>query len=190
MIVLRLNPTFVIFLMVTAGYITGQLLYLYNPYLLLYLIQFNPLIIYYHFYWELVTSILVTPSFFDYAFNSVALYFIYYLYRGEEGVKEIAIFLLTGVFGNLLYLIVYPNGLPSAGASGGIFGILAYYSLLDYLREKQSGGLIILLGALILSDTLLLPFLNINVLAHIGGTVSGLILALVAYKLSERSTSL
>ena len=190
MIVLRLNPTLVIFLMVTAGYVTGQLLYLYNPYLLYYLIQYNPLIIYYHFYWQLLTSIVVTPSLIDYAFNSIALYFIYYLYRGREGMKEIFIFILTGVFGNVLYLIVYPNGLPSAGASGGIFGLLAYYSLLDYLRERQSGGLIILVAALILSYSLLLPFLNINILAHIGGTISGLLLALVAYKLSERSTSL
>ncbi|MEJ2780638.1 rhomboid family intramembrane serine protease [Stygiolobus sp. CP850M] len=184
----RIPITVLIMILVGSGYIVGQVLELLNPYYLLFLVQYNPLIIYYHFYWELITSILITPSFIDFGFNEIALYIMYYLFRSKEGVVEIAIFFITGVFGNLLYLLVYPNGLPSAGASGGIFGLLSFYAVYEYLKKNEKGGLILLIVALILSD--FIPFLQVNVLAHIGGTIGGLLFSLLLFKVRHEQRSI
>ena len=185
---LSLPATITIMVLVGIGYAIGQILYFLNPYYLVFLIQFNELIIEYHFYWELVTSILVTPSVIDFSFNEIALYLIYYLFRSKEGKIELLIFFLTGIFGNILYLLIYPNGLPSAGASGGIFGILAFYALYEFMKEREKGGIILLVAALLLSD--FFPFLQVNILAHIGGTLSGLLLSLLLFKLRHEQRSI
>ncbi len=88
--------------------------------------------------------------------------------RGEEMFslpEYIGIYLLSGLAGNLLSLIVGPN-LISVGASGAIFGLFGACAI--YVRRSIGQSII---SALIFSFFLLLISSgeNINYLAHIGG---------------------
>ncbi|AHC50928.1 rhomboid family protein [Sulfolobus acidocaldarius SUSAZ] len=170
--------------LITIGFIVGLILEFVNPFLLFLLIQYNRLVIDYHFYWQLLTSIFVTPSILDWLFNTAALYFMYWLYKSRSAKLEVPIFLVSGIIGNLVYLLFDPNGPPSAGASGGIFGLLSFYALNDYLEKREKNGLLLLLLIFLLSN--LFPFLNVNVYAHIGGVIAGLLLSLILYKTFRR----
>lgn len=179
----NMKPTVILIALITIGYIIGQVLYIQNSLLLYYLIQVNYLILKYGFYWQLITSIFVTPSFFDWAFNTIALYFIYWLYRGNAGKIEYIVFLISGIVGNVFSLYLYPPITSSAGASGGIFGLFAYYAVTDYLRDKQLNqiAIILLVAIFIMSDAL--PFFNVDIWAHTGGIVTGILLSLLLFKI-------
>lgn len=178
-----MKSTIVIMILVTIGYIIGQILYLTNSPLLYYLIQVNYLVLKYGFYWQLVTSIFVTPSAIDWAFNTVALYFIYWLYRSRDGKIEYIVFLLSGIIGNIFSLLLYPPLTASSGASGGIFGVFAYYAVSDYLKDRKANEIAILLlvAIFILSD--IFP-INVDIWAHTGGVITGILLSFLFFKLN------
>ena len=178
-----MKATIVIMILVTLGYIVGQILSFNNSPLLYYLIQVNYLVLKYGFYWQLITSIFVTPSAIDWLFNTIALYFIYWLYRSRAGKIEYMVFLLAGVIGNIFSLLFYPPLTASAGASGGIFGVFAYYAVTDYLRDKETNeiAIVLLIATFILSD--ILP-LNVDIWAHVGGILTGILLSLLFFKLN------
>jgi len=178
-----MKATIVIMIFVTLGYIIGQILSFTKSPLLYYLIQVNFLVLKYRFYWQLITSIFVTPSVVDWIFNTIALYFIYWLYRSQAGKIECIVFLVAGVVGNIFSLLFYPPLTASAGASGGIFGVFAYYAVSDYLKDKKANEIAIILLALtfVLSD--ILP-LNVDIWAHIGGIITGILLSFLFFKLN------
>ncbi|BFH73179.1 rhomboid family intramembrane serine protease [Sulfurisphaera javensis] len=180
-----MKSTVVLIISITIGYIIGQILSLQSSFLLYYLIQINYLILKYGFYWQLLTSIFITPSFFDWAFNAIALYFIYWLYKSQAGKLEYLVFLLSGIVGNLFSLFLYSPLTASAGASGGIFGLFAYYAVSDYLKDKQVNkiAIILLLAVFIMSDTL--PFFDVDIWAHTGGILTGVLLSLLLFKIYE-----
>lgn len=105
--------------------------------------------------------------------------------------RFISIYLISGVFGNLLSLVFQGNTAVSGGASGAIFGI--YGALLVYLwlnrfiinlREFQ----LLFWGALAFSlATIIFGFIipGIDNAAHIGGFVAGLLCS--AYCSTESS---
>ena len=181
-----MKPTIVIMMLVTIGYIIGQFLYFINPPLLYYLIQINYFVLKYGFYWQLITSIFVTPSVIDWSFNIIALYFIYWLYRSRDGKIEYIVFLLAGVIGNIFSLLLYPPLTASSGASGGIFGVFAYYAVSDYLKDRKTNEIAIFLltAIFILSDINILP-LNVDIWAHTGGIITGILLSLLFFKLNK-----
>jgi rhomboid protease GluP len=101
--------------------------------------------------------------------------------RAEElfDTKEyLLIYLLSGLSGNLLSLFI-PE-MVSAGASGAIFGIFGAVTI--YVRRAIGQSI---LGALLFSFFLLVISLGleVNVLAHLGGLVAGL---LIGYVLATR----
>lgn len=124
----------------------------------------------------LVTSIIVAPpnllGLEDVALNAVALVFIdrllVYTYTPRQ---YYAVFLATGVFGNMLSLVSGPN-FASFGASGGIFGLLAGAVTFNYAVSGK------------INSSLLMWFLiwfflssvgaNVNWVAHLGGALLGL----------------
>jgi len=181
-----MKATIVIMILVTLGYIIGQILSSTHSLLLYYLIQVNYFVLYYGFYWQLITSIFVTPSIADWLFNTIALYFIYWLYRSQNGKMEYIVFLLAGIIGNIFSLLLYPPLTASSGASGGIFGVFAYYAVSDYLKDRKANEIaIFLLAAIfILSDINILP-LNVDIWAHTGGVITGILLSLLTFKLNE-----
>lgn len=180
-----MKATIFLIILVTIGYVIGQILSFINTPILYYLIQVNYYVLYYGYYWQLITSIFVTPSVFDWFFNTLALYFIYWLYKGESGKLEILIFLISGIVGNILSLLLYPPFTASSGASGGIFGVFAYYTVSDYLRDRQVNqiAIFLLVAVFILSDVF--PLLNVDIWAHVGGVTTGILLSLLFFKLNE-----
>ena len=105
-------------------------------------------------------------------------------------VKTFIIFMYSGIVGNLLSLILMDNNTISAGASGAIFGFmgaLLYFSLNQrtYMGEALKNQI---LPVIIVN--LLVGFMvpGINIYAHIGGLVGGIIISTflgIKYKTSK-----
>jgi rhomboid protease GluP len=95
--------------------------------------------------------------------------------RAEElfSTKEyLAIYLLSGLSGNLLTLLLGPN-MISVGASGAIFGLFGAVTI--YIRRAVGQSII---SALMYAFFLLLlnSGYGVNVVAHFGGLAVGLLL--------------
>jgi rhomboid protease GluP len=93
--------------------------------------------------------------------------------EGMFDIKEyLLIYLLSGLAGNLLTLLFGPS-MISAGASGALFGMFGAVTI--YVRraigQSIAGALLYAFFLLILSAGL-----GVNVLAHLGGLVVGLLL--------------
>jgi rhomboid protease GluP len=142
--------------------------------------QVNVLVTDYGWYWQLITSMFVHASIIHIAGN--LLFLLVFGLRGEEMFslpEYLAIYLLGGLAGNLLSLVMGPN-FVSVGASGAIFALFGACVIYDRRRIGQSitGGLVFAFFLLLFSSGT-----NVNYLAHIGGLVAGL---LMGYVLASR----
>jgi rhomboid protease GluP len=137
-------------------------------------------------YWQLFTSMFVHVNIMHLVGNMLFL-FIFGL-RAEEmfDTREyIIIYLLGGLAGSLLTLLFGPD-MVSAGASGAIFSI--YGAVTIYVRRAIGQSI---LSALIFSFFLLLlsSGMGVNVLAHLGGLVVGLLIGYQLATTRKRRTS-
>jgi rhomboid protease GluP len=124
-------------------------------------------------YWQLFTSMFVHVSI-EHLLGNMLFLLIFGL-RAEEmfdAEEYLVIYLLSGLAGNLLTLLFGPNML-SAGASGCIFGMFG--ATIIYMRRAVGQSII---SALAYAFFLLIFSLGVgvNVLAHLGGLVIGLII--------------
>jgi rhomboid protease GluP len=139
-------------------------------------------------YWRLLTSMVMHSGVTHYLFNAWALYSLGRDIESFYGsLRFIAIYVLSGLFGGLAYyLLGAPQTalVPSAGASGAIFGIIGA-ELAFWLRNRLLFGdfgkqrlinLAILVGINVVFGV---STPGINNLAHMGGLVSGFALAWV-----------
>lgn len=124
-------------------------------------------------YWQLFTSMFVHINLLHLFGNMVFL--LIFGIRAEDlfSTKEFfAIYIASGLLGNLLTLLISPF-IVSAGASGAIFGIFG--ACVIYLRKTFGESI---MGALIFSFFLLMLSMSagVNIIAHFGGLVAGLII--------------
>jgi rhomboid protease GluP len=139
-------------------------------------------------YWRLLASMFLHIGVTHYLFNAWALYSLGRDIESFYGsLRFIVIYLLSGLFGGLaFYLLGAPQTafVPSAGASGAIFGIIGA-ELAFWLRNRLLFGdfskqrltnLAILVGINVVFGV---STPGINNLAHMGGLVSGFALAWV-----------
>lgn len=124
-------------------------------------------------YWQLFTSMFVHVNLLHLFGNMVFL--LIFGIRAEDlfSIEEFfTIYFASGLLGNLLTLLMAPF-IVSAGASGAIFGIFG--ACVIYLRKTFGESII---GALIFSFFLLMlsTSAGVNVIAHFGGLVAGLII--------------
>jgi rhomboid protease GluP len=143
--------------------------------------QVNGLVLGYGYYYQLFTSMFIHVTIIHLAGNILFL-FIFGL-RAEEMFslpEYLFIYFLGGLAGNLLSLVFLPLWIPSAGASGAIFGMFGATSV--YIRRTVGQSVI---GAIFFAFFLLLISSGpeVNNLAHIGGLVVGL---LMGYFLAAR----
>jgi len=134
--------------------------------------------------WRLLTAMFLHIGLMHLAFNAWALYVLGLPLETNYGsVRFAVIYLVSGLAGGVLYFILGPSGVLSAGASGAIFGIvgaeLAYVLLNRRLFGKMGRqrlmNLLFLLGInLVFGFTVT----GINNIAHIGGFIGGLLLGL------------
>ncbi len=150
--------------------------------------QVNGLVLQYGWVWQLITSMFIHASIFHLVGN--LLFLLIFGLRAEEMFslpEYLGIYLLGGLAGNLLYLVLGPINVPAVGASGAIFAIFAAAVIYDRRSIKQS-----IVGAIVF--TFFLFFINIgentNLLAHFGGLAVGLILGylIATFRKPETST--
>ncbi len=178
-----MKTTIVLMIAVLLGFLVGEFLYLTGNPTFYYLIQVNYLVLRGD-YLSLLTSIFVTNSFPDFFFNFFSLGVIYYLFGSRAGKFEYLVFLLSGLVGNVFTLFFFPPFTASEGASGGIFGVFAFYVIEDMveMHRVDYNGLGILVFVFILSDVI--P--HVNFVAHLGGIFTGVLLALATPHLLKR----
>jgi rhomboid protease GluP len=131
-------------------------------------------------YWQLFTSMFIHVDIVHLLGNMFFL--LIFGLRAEElfNIQEyLAIYLLSGLAGNLLTLLFGPS-MISAGASGAIFGLFGACTI--YIRRAVGQSII---GALLFSFFLLMMSSggNVNNLAHFGGLAVGL---LIGYALAAK----
>ena len=168
-----MRATLGILALTALGYAVGLAVYATDPTLLPYLVLYNRAVLS-GYYYELVTGMFVTPSFIDFLLNAVSLYAIYIIFGSEAGNYEYAVFLASGVLGNVLTVLLYPPYTMSAGASGGIFGILAFYIARGMATTREISWV----GLAFLAAVFLIPSMlpNANYVAHLGGIIGGLLM--------------
>jgi rhomboid protease GluP len=139
--------------------------------------QVNSLVIYSGYYYQLFTSMFVHANIAHIAGNM--LFLLIFGLRGEEMFslpEYLSIYVLGGLTGNLLSLLLLPLDVPSVGASGAIFAMFGACTIYARRSVRQS-----IIGALIYAFFLLFlsSGLDVNNFAHIGGLVTGLIIGYV-----------
>ncbi|MCG3222165.1 MAG: rhomboid family intramembrane serine protease [Candidatus Heimdallarchaeota archaeon] len=142
--------------------------------------QFNLLVLNGHVY-QLLTSIFVHVDILHFLSN--CLFLLIFGLRAEEKLlswQYYVIFLVSGLMGGLLSLAVFDPLTISAGASGGVFGLLGVDIVLAFEEDKRrsfwsySG-----VGVIFLIIT---GGMNVNFLAHAIGLVTGILLPLFVLK--------
>ncbi len=134
--------------------------------------------------WRLLSAMFLHIGLAHIAFNGWALFSLGRDIEAFYGsVWFAAIFLLTGLFGNVAYYLLGGPGL-SAGASGGVFGLIgaevAYFlvnrELFGKFGRERLSNLVVLIGInLVFGFTVQ----GINNYAHLGGLLSGFALGLL-----------
>ena len=164
------------------GFITS-LFYVNNIQAIIFLLQDNYLV-YHGWVPSLVTSIIVVaPNYLgvvDVLFNAIAIFFLDGLLRNTYTQKQYyLVFLLTGIAGNIVSLFGYGSGQGiinttiSFGASGGIFGLVAGAVTNDYAITGRVNKILVMWFIFIFIYSSLGG--SVDVLAHLGGAVVGLI---------------
>jgi rhomboid protease GluP len=143
--------------------------------------QVNGLVLYYGWYYQLLTSMFVHANIAHIAGNM--LFLLIFGLRGEEmfSLPEfLLVYFLGGLAGNFLSLWLLPLNVPSVGASGAIFALFGAVAVYSRRSISQS-----VLGALIYAFFLF--FISsgpgVNIFAHLGGLIAGL---LIGYVLAVR----
>jgi len=145
-----------------------------------YMAQYNLLVVNYHNYFQLFTSILVTDVVIDAAFNAIAVLILdRFASDSFNYTRYFAIFFGSALLGNVITLLWGPEYI-SAGASGGIFGLYAAVFSFAWAEEKRIDATTLAIFALIFfTSSFLLP--NVNWLAHLGGSIGGFIAGPLLY---------
>jgi len=147
--------------------------------------QQNLLVTHNYQLWRLITSMFLHADFLHLISNAYFLFVCGEIVEKFLGrTKFVIIYLVTGLAGNLLSLILLDQGTYSLGASGaclGLGGVILYLILnkksefRKHFRNMTSFAFIILFNVFY---GFLLPGSNINNWAHLGGFIAGILMAL------------
>jgi membrane associated rhomboid family serine protease len=128
-----------------------------------------------HQYYRIFDSIFLHIDFLHIAFNMITLLIVGPAVEVMLGKSRfLTLFLLTGIGGNVLSYLIAPVLGVSAGASGAIFGVMAAYVVLALIQHKPMGPVV----ALIVINLVIGFTGNVEWQAHVGGLVTGALLAL------------
>ncbi|QCA29578.1 rhomboid family intramembrane serine protease [Vagococcus xieshaowenii] len=140
-------------------------------------------IILYHEYWRFLTPIFIHIGLTHLLFNSV---FLYFAGRDLEGImghwRFFCFYLLAGIGGNVFSFAFASPGSISAGASTSLFGIFGAFIALGRIFphnpkiQYMAKNMLTLAGINLLFNMFAS---NIDMLGHIGGLISGLLLGFV-----------
>lgn len=95
--------------------------------------------------------------------------------------RMLIIYIISGLYGNFVSLSFNTTTI-SVGASGAIFGLIGSIFVIMYLSKNFNKKMI---GQLLIALVVLIVFLlfmsNINIMAHLGGFISGVLITLIGY---------
>ncbi len=140
-------------------------------------------------YWRLVTSGFLHAGLIHIAFNMYALYILGNLLEPAIGTpRYVALYFTALLAGSAGALILDPN-VPTIGASGAVFGLMAAAFIIA--RRRGMGDLANQIGFFVVIN-LVFTFSasNISVGGHLGGLLTGAIIAFVFVEAERRRPSL
>lgn len=128
-------------------------------------------------WWRLFSAAFLHYGIFHIGFNMWALYVVGRLLEPMLGrLRFIVLYVLSGVGGSLLSVLLGPLNEQAAGASGAIFGLFgALFIVARHLNLATNGIVITIVANLIF--TFAVP--NIDWRGHVGGLVVGTVVALI-----------
>ncbi|WP_171055410.1 MULTISPECIES: rhomboid family intramembrane serine protease [unclassified Nonomuraea] len=126
-------------------------------------------------YHRLITAAFVHSGVFHILFNCWALYVIGpYLERAFGHARFVAIYLISALGGSALGLWVDPINQPTVGASGAIFGLFGAVFVVGRKLSMDVRGIAVLI---VINLVITFVFPNISWTGHIGGLITGALLA-------------
>lgn len=134
-------------------------------------------------YYRLVSALFIHLDIIHLLFNMYALY-LYggYMADGYGGGAFLKAFFVTGIGSSLGVLWFGGVNVLTAGASGAIFGIVAYlYTQAILKRRIDSGSLFPVVVWLVISN--MMP--GVSVIGHISGLVAGIVLGVIDYAMGR-----
>ena len=160
---------------IICGFIGGNIVEI-NTEVLALIGQFNIYVLEYGFWWQLITAIFVHVNIIHLLFNTFWIYILGCRVEKIFGkIPYLAVYFLSGLFGNILTLLILPPLTISAGASGAIFGIFGALIMFEGVRGR---GVFVALIYAFLIFMMNVGF-GINIVAHLGGLIVGLIIGYV-----------
>jgi len=126
-------------------------------------------------YYRLITAAFLHANVLHIAFNMFALYVIGQQLEHVLGTaRYLALYLLSALGGNVLSYLLAPANSQAVGASGAVFGLFAALFIVGRRLRADVSQVAVLIGV-----NLVITFAlsNIDWRAHIGGLVTGAVLA-------------
>ncbi|WP_297535581.1 rhomboid family intramembrane serine protease [Thermococcus sp.] len=172
------KATFTLFLINVAVYVFEAILSR-NPIsisgrVLAVLGQWNYAVLHLGAWWQPFTAMFVHVSIIHIAFN---MYFLLIMGSQLERIlgpkRVVVIYIVSGLAGNLLTLLLLPPNVISAGASGALFGIAGALILINGVLGGNMQMAIINAFVLFLINSFL-P--GVNAFAHLGGLIVGMLI--------------
>lgn len=136
-----------------------------------------PDVVTYGQWWRVVTAMFVHMSLTHLAVNMVSLGSLYIIELMMGKWMFTIGYVVAGVCGNLLSLMMASHNEIAAGASGaifGVFGVALYLAMRGILPKAVRNQLIIILILNLVYD---FASTNIGTVAHIGGLIAGMLVA-------------
>lgn len=131
-------------------------------------------------FYRLITSMFLHGGVIHLLFNLYSLYILGPQLESFFGkVKYLIIYLVSGIIGGLVSMVFQPDGLVSIGASGAIFGLIGSFLYFGYHYRVYFGTVIKsqIIPLLILNILIGLMSSGINLAAHMGGLLGGLLIS-------------
>ncbi|RZI00120.1 rhomboid family intramembrane serine protease, partial [Staphylococcus condimenti] len=133
-------------------------------------------------WYRLVTSMFLHFNFEHILMNMLSLFIFGKLVEAIAGHwKMLGIYMISGIFGNLVSLAI-DNVSISVGASGAIFGLIGSLFAMMYIsKQYDRKTLFQLIGVLIILTIISLFISNVNIYAHIGGFIGGILITFIGF---------
>ncbi|WEV36408.1 MULTISPECIES: rhomboid family intramembrane serine protease [unclassified Lactobacillus] len=134
-------------------------------------------------WWRLFTAQFLHMGIMHIVSNAVMIYYLgVYMEQILGHWRFLAVYLLSGIGGNLLSLALGSDQAISAGASTALFGLMGAMTAIG-LRNRDNPVLVYLgkqaLWLAVINIVLDLFDTNIDIQGHIGGLITGLLLAII-----------
>lgn len=143
-----------------------------SRYALLRLALVNVLVTHYHEWWRLFTAIFVHLSWIHLAMNTFFLIYLgsqLELFVGRR--RYLILYIIAGLFGNLLTLALMDPLTISGGASGALFGIAGALIMIEGILKRNTQNALANAFFLFLINSWM-P--HVNAVAHLGGLLVGI----------------